>query len=294
MTTHLDAIFESYYEHRDAVNASHAARDRADLRRGFDEFMTDLIAAFKSENYLPEDYFRDMIETYLDLGKPLDGIQASVLVLQDSTLACIKQQHDEPVDQLLLKLEAAYRGFGHLRNDIDVLIQKIQYETFAAERHAIETQLTEQIKYIEEQQALMLELSTPVIQIWEGVLTLPLIGTIDSRRADQVMENILQSIVDHKAQIVILDITGVPLVDTEVANHMIKTVEAVRLLGAECIIVGISPQIAQTIVQIGIDLTGVITRSTLQRGLLEAFEHLGFKVVDVETTTVEGTNTPES
>src|SRR5262245_44238345 len=113
------------------------------------------------------------------------------------------------------------------------------------------------------QQQEMLELSTPVVTLWAGVLALPLIGTLDSARTQVVMENLLQRIVDTGASIAILDITGVPTVDTLVAQHLLKTVAAARLMGADCIISGIRPQIAQTIVHLGVDLNSVVTKATL-------------------------------
>ena len=116
---------------------------------------------------------------------------------------------------------------------------------------------------IQRQQRDMMELSTPVVKLWDGIVALPLIGTLDSERTQIVMENLLQRIVETGAEIAILDITGVPTVDTLVAQHLIKTVTAARLMGAECIISGIRPQIAQTIVHLGVDLGDVITKSNL-------------------------------
>jgi rsbT co-antagonist protein RsbR len=113
------------------------------------------------------------------------------------------------------------------------------------------------------QQQELLELSTPVVVLWEGVLALPLIGTLDSARTQVVMESLLQKIVETGAGIAIIDITGVPTVDTLVAQHLLKTVSAARLMGADCIISGIRPQIAQTIVHLGVNLTDVVTKSTL-------------------------------
>jgi rsbT co-antagonist protein RsbR len=121
----------------------------------------------------------------------------------------------------------------------------------------------------------LLELSTPVIRLWEGVLALPLIGTLDSMRAQVVMENILQKIVDTGATIAIIDITGVPTVDTLVAQHLMKTIAAARLMGADCIISGIRPQIAQTIVHLGVDLQNVTTKATLADAFLVALERTG-------------------
>ena len=117
------------------------------------------------------------------------------------------------------------------------------------------------------QQSELLELSTPVVKLWEGVLALPLIGTLDSDRAQVVMESLLQQIVETGASVAIIDITGVPTVDTLVAQHLLKTVAAARLMGADCIISGIRPQIAQTIVHLGVDLGDVMTKASLADAL---------------------------
>ena len=132
---------------------------------------------------------------------------------------------------------------------------------------------------ISRQQQDMLELSTPVVQLWEGVLGLPLIGTLDSARTQVVMESLLQRIVDTRARIAIIDITGVPTVDTLVAQHLLKTVAAARLMGADCIISGIRPQIAQTVVHLGLDLATVITKSTLADAFAVALQRVGLAVV---------------
>ena len=125
------------------------------------------------------------------------------------------------------------------------------------------------------QQQEMLELSTPVVQLWEGILALPLIGTLDSARTQVVMENLLQRIVETGAAIAIIDITGVPTVDTLVAQHLLKTVAAARLMGADCIISGIRPQIAQTIVHLGVELNTVITKATLADAFIIALQKTG-------------------
>ena len=124
------------------------------------------------------------------------------------------------------------------------------------------------------QQAELLELSTPVVQLWEGILALPLVGTLDSSRTQVVMESLLQRIVDTGSEIAIIDITGVPTVDTLVAQHLMKTIAATRLMGADCIISGIRPQIAQTIVHLGVDLGEVTTKATLADALAAALKRL--------------------
>jgi rsbT co-antagonist protein RsbR len=128
------------------------------------------------------------------------------------------------------------------------------------------------------QQQEMLELSTPVVQLWHGILALPLIGTLDSARTQVVMESLLQKIVDTGAEIAIIDITGVPTVDTLVAQHLLKTVAAARLMGAECYISGIRPQIAQTIVHLGVELKDIVTKATLADAFRIAIERTGFQI----------------
>ena len=128
------------------------------------------------------------------------------------------------------------------------------------------------------QQQEMLELSTPVVTLWDGILALPLIGTLDSARTQIVMENLLQRIVDSGSSIAILDITGVPTVDTLVAQHLLKTVAAARLMGADCIISGIRPQIAQTIVHLGVDLNTVTTKATLADAFNTALRRLSLTI----------------
>jgi rsbT co-antagonist protein RsbR len=132
---------------------------------------------------------------------------------------------------------------------------------------------------IRRQQEELIELSTPVIKLWQGALAVPLIGTLDSARTQVVMESLLERIVETDATIAIIDITGVPTVDTLVAQHLLKTVAAARLMGAECIISGIRPQIAQTIVHLGLDLSDVTTKATLADAFLSALDRLGQQVV---------------
>jgi rsbT co-antagonist protein RsbR len=128
---------------------------------------------------------------------------------------------------------------------------------------------------ISRQQQEMLELSTPVVKLWEGILALPMIGTLDSARTQVVMESLLHKIVETGSQLAIIDITGVPTVDTLVAQHLLKTVTAIRLMGADCIISGVRPQIAQTIVHLGVDLAGVTTKANLADALALALKRTG-------------------
>lgn len=144
-------------------------------------------------------------------------------------------------------------------------------------REKIQKELEEKLEKIQEQQKTivqqqedLMELSSPVTKVWDNILILPVIGTLDSQRTQVMMENLLHKIVETGCTIGILDITGVPTVDTQVANHLLKTVTSARLLGAECIISGISPAIAQTIVHLGIDLSSIKTKATLQDAMIYA------------------------
>jgi rsbT co-antagonist protein RsbR len=144
--------------------------------------------------------------------------------------------------------------------------------------HTVATFQRAREELILRQQEEMLELSTPVVKLWDGILALPMIGTLDSARTQVVMESLLQKIVETGSEIAIIDITGVPTVDTLVAQHLLKTVTALRLMGAECIISGIRPQIAQTIVHLGVDLQGVVTKANLADALAVALKRTGHTI----------------
>ena len=148
----------------------------------------------------------------------------------------------------------------------------VTFETFIKGREEVILRQTDEIT----------EISTPVIRVWVGILALPIIGTLDSARTQVVMENLLQEIVESGSTIAILDISGVPAVDSLVAQHLIKTVAATRLMGAECIISGIRPEIAQTIVHLGIDLSNIVTKSTLASALQYSFSLLKVEVKKIQ------------
>jgi rsbT co-antagonist protein RsbR len=144
--------------------------------------------------------------------------------------------------------------------------------------HTVSTFQRAREELINRQQEEMLELSTPVVKLWDGILALPMIGTLDSQRTQVVMESLLQKIVDTGSDMAIIDLTGVPTVDTLVAQHLLKTVTALRLMGAECIISGVRPQIAQTIVHLGVDLQGVVTKANLADALALALKRAGYTI----------------
>jgi rsbT co-antagonist protein RsbR len=145
--------------------------------------------------------------------------------------------------------------------------------------HTFETFVAAREQIIADQAESMLELSTPVVRLWDGIIAVPLVGTLDSARTQMVMEKMLDALVTTEAEHAVIDITGVPTVDTEVAQHLLKTVVAARLMGAECIVTGIRPQIAHTIVSLGIEFGDVPTKQTLADGLAHALSRSGLKVV---------------
>jgi rsbT co-antagonist protein RsbR len=154
---------------------------------------------------------------------------------------------------------------------ISTLVDKMSQYTLTVYQRSRE-------EIIHRQQQELLELSTPVVKLWDGVLAVPMIGTLDSSRTQLVMESLLQRIVDTGSELAIIDITGVPTVDTLVAQHLLKTVTAIRLMGADCIISGVRPQIAQTIVHLGIDLQGITTKASLADALALALKRGGYVV----------------
>jgi rsbT co-antagonist protein RsbR len=144
--------------------------------------------------------------------------------------------------------------------------------------HTFEIYATAREQIIADQADAMLELSTPVMKLWEGVIAVPLVGTLDSARTQLVMEKLLETLVATGAEHAVLDITGVPTVDTEVAQHLLKTVSAARLLGTECIVSGIRPQVAQTIVSLGIEFGDIATKATLADALAHALNRSGQRI----------------
>jgi rsbT co-antagonist protein RsbR len=183
-----------------------------------------------------------------------------IFSLKDALLEILQQEYKNDPAELYdatLKVSKLVDSFGI-----------VTFETFIKGREEVILRQTDEIT----------EISTPVIRVWDGILALPIIGTLDSARTQVVMENLLQEIVNTGSSIAILDISGVPAVDSLVAQHLIKTVSATRLMGAECIISGIRPEIAQTVVHLGIDLSNIVTKATLASALRYAFSILQLEV----------------
>jgi rsbT co-antagonist protein RsbR len=181
--------------------------------------------------------------------------------------------------------------FMHLRRELNGDGHALAEETWATSElldklglYTTEVYQKAREEIIARQQEEMLELSTPVVKLWDGILALPMIGTLDSARTQVVMESLLQKIVETGSALAVIDITGVPTVDTLTAQHLLKTVTAARLMGAECLISGIRPQIAQTIVHLGVDLGDITTKASLADAFALALAKTGRRVVRVKTT----------
>lgn len=177
----------------------------------------------------------------------------------------------QPLFERLRKELRDADSLGEVMWDATLLIDKLGLFTTEAFQKSRE-------QVISRQQRELMELSTPVVELWDGILALPLIGTLDSGRTQVVMESLLEKIVETGAAIAIIDITGVPTVDTLVAQHLMKTVAAARLMGADCIISGIRPQIAQTIVHLGVDLSAVTTKASLADAFAIALKRAGSRI----------------
>jgi rsbT co-antagonist protein RsbR len=230
----------------------------AELRSDSDRFLNVLSDAVRSGNIndiLGSEYkpVLEMLEGFSS-ARGLQGFTPSetatfVFSLKQALFSALRKSGEDNPAELVENMVAA-----------DLLLDKLGLYTTEVYQQSRE-------KVIRRQQEEMLELSTPVVQLWEGIVALPLIGTLDSARTSVVMETLLQTIVDTRSELAIIDITGVPTVDTLVAQHLLKTVAAARLMGADCIISGIRPQIAQTMVHLQIDLSAVTTKATMAEAL---------------------------
>jgi len=238
----------------------------ADLRTESDRFLEVLSRAVQSGNFndihAPE--YKPVLEM-LERFSRSRGLQG----FSPSETATFVFSFKQPIFDAFRK-SGDMDPAGHIENiwAANLLIDKLGLYTTEIYQQSRE-------EVIRRQQEEMLELSTPVMEIWEGILALPLIGTLDSTRTSVAMETLLQTIVETRSELAIIDITGVPTVDTLVAQHLLKTVAAARLMGADCVISGIRPQIAQTMVHLQIDLSEVVTKATLAEALRFALKRSG-------------------
>ncbi|HEY1594589.1 MAG TPA: STAS domain-containing protein [Thermoleophilaceae bacterium] len=216
-----------------------------------------------------QDYARNLSERIIPRGVETNEVVGIVLLLRDVLARSLFEKYQSDFDLLNRVLDAYEPAANRIANTVAV--------SFVQERERI----------IRQQQEAIRELSTPVLQVRERLLILPIIGVIDSQRARQVTEQLLRGIRANRAKVVVIDITGVPTIDSTVANHLVQTVEASRLMGASVIITGLSSEIAQTLVTIGVDLSKMNAVGDLQGGIEEAERLLGYEVTKGEDEAVE-------
>ncbi|MFC0472360.1 RsbT co-antagonist protein RsbRA [Halalkalibacter kiskunsagensis] len=241
---YLDSVSDSVYE---------------STNQDFMQFIMRLISTDQDQ---AKEQLSSFAEKYIQSGWPLSYYTQGLQAFRRVILAILSEQESD--------VQAVLSTFNELETWIDGIINQLVYDY---------TGNWEDI--IEMQKLSLLELSAPLIPVFESITVMPLIGTIDTARAKLIMENLLEGVIEHRSQVVLIDITGVPVVDTMVAHHIIQASEAVRLVGATCILVGIRPEIAQTIVNLGIDLSKFPTKSTLRKGIETALELTNKKMVNL-------------
>jgi rsbT co-antagonist protein RsbR len=268
LAEHRDAVLKDWIGAQlDSTSRRSDLLGEADLRRESTEFLALLIAAAAG-----------------GAGPDLDAAEWDSLraFLSDLSRARVEQQGFSPSETAVQVFSLKKPLFKLLQDeltDTKVMLSERWAASAMIDKiglYTVEVYLESREAIIARQQHEMLELSTPVVQLWDGIIALPLIGTLDSTRTQ--VETLLQSIVDTRSRIAVIDITGVSIVDTLVAQHLIKTAAAARLMGAQCIISGIRPQIAQTMVHLGVGFEGVLTTGSISDALLRAFRMLDLKV----------------
>jgi rsbT co-antagonist protein RsbR len=282
---------------------------KADLAKLFQKRKKQILEDWMTAQ-LADATLRDDLMSNEELREQSEELLSTLVkVLNENNVSDPQSQDFEPVLEILggISISRARQGFSpretgiyifglkdallnilrsDLKEDPTTLVESIYtvsrlmdsmaittFETFIKGREEVILRQTDEIT----------EISTPVIRVWDSILALPIIGTLDSARTQVVMENLLQEIVESSSTIAILDISGVPAVDSLVAQHLIKTVSATRLMGAECIISGIRPEIAQTIVHLGIDLSNIVTKATLASALKYAFSLQKIEVKKIQS-----------
>jgi rsbT co-antagonist protein RsbR len=284
LRTHEQAILAEWMKAQaESVATRRDLMSDAELQRQSREFLTALVGA-------------------ADGG--IDDLQTSewrpVRELLDRISQSRAEQGFTPSETATFVFSLKQPLFARLREEIKEARALVDETWFATKMldalglYTTETYFKARERIIMRQQEEMLELSTPVVTLWKGILALPLIGTLDSARTQVIMENLLQRIVETGSMIAILDITGVPTVDTLVAQHLLKTVAAARLMGADCIISGIRPQIAQTIVHLGVDLTQVTTKASLADAFSVALKRAGLVVTRPDAATAVSSRSSSS
>ena len=266
---HENDLLQEWVSAQDALLSARGSISESELRTQSREFLALLRAAFGSANNggdstawaETQEFLGDLSRSRAQQGFTPSQTATFVFSLKEPIFNRLRAESQDDADALATDVWTVTRLLDALGLYTMEVYQRSREELIAR------------------QQQDMLELSTPVVSLWDGILALPMIGTLDSARTQVVMETLLQRIVERGASIAIIDITGVPTVDTLTAQHLLKTITAARLMGAECIVSGIRPQIAQTIVHLGVDLGGVVTKSSLADAFRLALQRTGRAVV---------------
>jgi rsbT co-antagonist protein RsbR len=227
------------------------------------EFVEIILNALSHGQELFDEHFSQFTEGLIQVGWPLSYLTTGLQTFRKVILDTLYDDGDEVIKDIEVYYEVSMW--------VDQIINSLVNEYSGSWENTVFLQ-----------KMALKELSAPLIPVFENISVMPLIGTIDTERAKLIMENLLNGVIEHRSEVVLIDITGVPVVDTMVANHIIQASEAVRLVGAKCILVGIRPEIAQTIVNLGIDLSKFPTKNTLKKGIETALELTNKKIITFE------------
>lgn len=259
-----EEIISSWMDEMEKARGEHRLQHITDeaFRSSNRQFIEMIWENLEDRNEPSVDLSERFIGRLLEIGLPLSYLTRGLQTFRNLVLdLCFEQmEHSESIHKFYTDID---RWYDPIINRLVSTSVKTWEDTVSSQRTALK------------------ELSAPLIPVFEGISVMPLIGAIDTERAKLIMENLLDGVIEHSAQVVLIDITGVPIVDTMVAHHIIQAAEAVRLIGAKCILVGIRPEIAQTIITLGIDLSDFLTKSTLKKGMQTALEITDREIVEL-------------
>ncbi|SFQ30650.1 STAS domain-containing protein [Salibacterium halotolerans] len=263
--THRHEVIEQWKEEMINIQEGEFTNGAAQaaVTRTNDEFAALIIDTLEMDKEEARLRLRSFSERLMYSGWPLSYFTKGLQLFRRVLLRFMTTNDTIPSSKV-------FETFQEVENWMDGIVNQLVDEYTGSWEHTLELQ-----------KLALKELSAPLIPVFENISVMPLIGTIDTERAKLVMENLLEGIIEHRSQVVLIDITGVPVVDTMVAHHIIQAAEAVRLVGAECILVGIRPEIAQTIVNLGIDLGKFPTKSTLRKGIESGLERTNRQIVNL-------------
>ncbi|CAM3921629.1 RsbT co-antagonist protein RsbRA [Alkalicoccus chagannorensis] len=261
---HQEQIIDSWLNQIEAFRKEDGLKNVTDSM--FDntsrEFVHKLLTTLQQDAVSDEE-LNQFVERLIQMGWPLNFITRGLQEFRKASVSVVAANSDVPEDKL--------EFFQEIENWVDDVVNLLVDQYSGSWENTVFLQ-----------KMALKELSAPLIPVFDKISVMPLVGTIDTERAKLIMENLLDGVIEHRSQVVLIDITGVPVVDTMVAHHIIQASEAVRLVGATCILVGIRPEIAQTIVNLGIDLGRFPTKSTLKKGVETALEMTKREITDLD------------